>query len=1120
MTDPLYNQIVEGLNKLDHGNKFQSCAADLLRKDYPGLVPVSGGNDAGVDGAAPSGDGQKIQLICTTQESVITNVGNSLEESKKKGQTSEYVLVATSQALSPPQKRNLEKKVAEFGKTLLPVVDQEAIAHRLYRDPKWLKELLGITGTLPALARVPVNVRPTFDLELVGREEEKKAIVAATRDLVLVGQPGSGKTSLLVAGAGELGAAFLVAADPTSIANAVREQRPKRIVVDDAASRLETLTMLRQLRREIGADFWIIATCWPSQQERVAAGLGVQGEPVTTLEPLPQKTIKQIVNAMKILGPDHLVHEILHQAAGRPGLAVTLCQLCLRGGTRGLFTGEALTGDIKLSFEAVGAEHAVGILGYFALGGEAGMCVDAVATLTGLPGVKLREAAETMSAAGVLQDVADDRLVVEPARLRQALVRDVFFKKAPLNWRAALQHVPSSEATIETIIAAALLGGAVPDRELRPLMESMGAGSAKLSDLCGQYARLGLDQGRWVLAKHPQIASTIASFLLENVPADALPVLLRAEAGVERAGLGRDIELKGIKEWIYEPGDNDRSLPRRELLLKALDALAELKGTGVMLSGLRLVMGLGFEWVRSTPGDPHSINFISGVVSRKVMERIAAFWPRVLALLKDFRVPAALQVSKLVNDWTHPDRRGSQANEEFVSACRVHARQMLADLLAAFRHQWTVVNRFATLAENLGQPLQPDADSLSGKLFPPTGILPARGNDAERTERVVALVKEWEERGPVSEFICEWVDIDRAANVAHVTHFNLSRATAQMLAEQTKDPTRWYDELTKADAPEYLVAPFVTRCSKESDAFHREFIKRHLGHAALAPLAIEQLVGSVPPDDPLWAMADEPFAKHAGTIEWMVMVDRVPTAALEALLTKHGAVARAVAAKLWPTVQSEKLPASMRAPWERAVVESMEGEHELAEIALARPDLAFEWLKRRINRTWEEVQVVRVAASDRVEGAMTLALNREQRLALIDAFQPGNQRSDILSSLIGDDLDLLRHALLRPETKDTVSTHLGLPGDPITHWVERAKLLLEAGHSEADVMWGSDVIGGSWMGPTSRHHEQKRECFARLLGHLDDRIRRIGESAVEILVAERDRELANERRAAVRGELY
>ena len=71
MADPLYEKIIAGLERLTDREKFEACAANLLHKDYPRLVAVPGGSDAGFDGVAVQKDGDTIQLICTTTDQVI-----------------------------------------------------------------------------------------------------------------------------------------------------------------------------------------------------------------------------------------------------------------------------------------------------------------------------------------------------------------------------------------------------------------------------------------------------------------------------------------------------------------------------------------------------------------------------------------------------------------------------------------------------------------------------------------------------------------------------------------------------------------------------------------------------------------------------------------------------------------------------------------------------------------------------------------------------------------------------------------------------------------------------------------------------------------------------------------
>ena len=77
--DPFYRDIIEALNgKLDP-ELFEQCATDLLRDIYPGLVPIRGGSDAGMDGAIGDTEGVAFPLVATTQENVIGNFTKSLK---------------------------------------------------------------------------------------------------------------------------------------------------------------------------------------------------------------------------------------------------------------------------------------------------------------------------------------------------------------------------------------------------------------------------------------------------------------------------------------------------------------------------------------------------------------------------------------------------------------------------------------------------------------------------------------------------------------------------------------------------------------------------------------------------------------------------------------------------------------------------------------------------------------------------------------------------------------------------------------------------------------------------------------------------------------------------------
>ncbi len=143
--DPLYRQIRRRLRELSDGNTFELCANDLLAKVYPSLAPREGGNDGGLDGLMPEAGGNSIQLICTTGSDVLGNLTSSIESNLKKGGMSHACILATSQRLTNARKRSLEERAGRLGRPLIQIYDQAAIAQLLYRDSRWLKELLDST---------------------------------------------------------------------------------------------------------------------------------------------------------------------------------------------------------------------------------------------------------------------------------------------------------------------------------------------------------------------------------------------------------------------------------------------------------------------------------------------------------------------------------------------------------------------------------------------------------------------------------------------------------------------------------------------------------------------------------------------------------------------------------------------------------------------------------------------------------------------------------------------------------------------------------------------------------------------------------------------------------------
>lgn len=111
--DPHHRAVLDALNGELDPTVFEACAADVLKRDWPRLVPVAGGGDDGFDGAVADGGGHEpFPLVVTTGNDLTGNLRRNLTRARRQRATLDRALFATSRRVTPSMRQNCKQKPA------------------------------------------------------------------------------------------------------------------------------------------------------------------------------------------------------------------------------------------------------------------------------------------------------------------------------------------------------------------------------------------------------------------------------------------------------------------------------------------------------------------------------------------------------------------------------------------------------------------------------------------------------------------------------------------------------------------------------------------------------------------------------------------------------------------------------------------------------------------------------------------------------------------------------------------------------------------------------------------------------------------------------------------------
>ena len=1078
--DPHHRAIIEALQGRLDPEAFEACVIDLIHSEGWSAVPVSGGKDEGFDGAVADGNGEAVPIVVTTGRDLVRNLRSSLTQARRKGWNPNRVFFATSRHISGSMRSKLRDAAREQGVELVQTYDQNWFANRLYTHPDWCKSLLRVTGRPRALSIYPKSRRPFFGDVVLGREADLRWLASRKRDCLLTSGPGTGKTFLLRAFALEGHALFLVNDDLEQVANDLRELQPSAIIVDDAHVAPDLLSRLVQLREQVGApEVRIIATCWPGEQASIRGSLLLTGEDVRELALLDADVIVEVIKSVGLEGPSELLAYIRRLAAGRPGLAATLAQLCLIGDVRRVISGEALLDQLASGLGRILDVDAKRFLAPFALGGDAGVSQDSVARYLGVSRLAVNEVVARLAAAGIVRERPSGALSIEPAPMRWVIIRDVFFAEVgSLDFTPLLQLSESRDDAIHSLIGARSRGASVPN--LVSYVEN--AASARL---WSEYASLGPTETRHVIDSRPDLIPLIADDALKQLPNGVIPMLLDSTMRQrERYSLSTEDIMSQLKRWADDVSTITQEvefLHRRRTLVDTVKSWWERTDNDeTALRAMSLALNPEINYMETDPGRGLSVTYSRGMHKLEVLEALTDLWPSLASIVSSGGQAQWDDLLDLATTWYY-GHIGHDRDDETQRVMQGFARRMLCDLAGATKEYPGVQHRIAERAEQFELQIELTLDQDFEAFYPKQELY----SNQEHLTQASALAERLKDCS-IDELAATLKGVEEEAKYAGISDPSWILHTAcRQLADSCSEPLSVAERFIEQTLGDDAVEPFISQAISGNHPGWSSLLRECLDKDEYERMAISIAIQNANIEEDILEKAIRNASKRPNMVERYCRFGWIHMEILPFLLAAEDSrLAAAAAVGHWCAQPEGEISEDHRESWERAIVRSSlndsgvseASQRWLHEILSNNGKLARDWMIEGMKDrgAWFGISREEIARSA-IRG-MTV----QQRCEVLRKIPGGRDGppSEIVKSLVGDSLYLYGELL---KSKGLADYHLSpLAEKPDRQWAEKATLALDAGYSLRNVI--AAVIGAwvSWYGQESDMWAGWRRSFEAL----------------------------------------
>ncbi len=1100
---------------------------ELLRDSYyPSLRDTPHGHDAGIDGISGPDAEPDFILVATTEKDFARNLRRSIQSHLNAGGPAQRFVFATTREVTAKRRLDLRDELrSKWDVELWAVYDRGDFVQLLYRCSRWRRDLLGVAGSAKALSRFPATSRPTPAVPLIGRDADLERLQAATGDLLLVGRPGGGKTFLLEQLASEDWGLFDAGCALDKLEDAVRETKLRRVVIDDAhLAETDRLSQLQRLRREMDAEFDIVAVSWPGRADTVARGL-----PDATridLAELERDQIVEVIVELGVSGPPEFQRSIVDQAHGCVGLAVTLARASAAGRIHEVATGEALVDDLIRWYGRTLGPESRHVLGVLSLSGDGGATLEQAREILDLSVPQSSDLIRGLASAGTIDEVPyrAPRMRVQPEALRYALVRNVFFGgPGSLDAARAIYRLdPPSVAAIPLI--GAVHRGADIDRDLLRSIADWRDTRAAV-----EYARLGPTEFQTALERAPAHRTPVAEAALKSGidTRRALKILMEQAVGDDRSEYNiPEHPLSIVGQHLVHFGT---PLEARRLAVEVADSWLKEGGDGDV--GVRVLMHavqLERSGASRDPGMGDTPSIYQGIVPKPWIDELSRLWDSILDLFdREDDLPPAPLLSAL-HYWVFPSSvgPGQGPDEETTAEIRTIAASVIARLVERFEDRPGVLWRLREYSRRGELPFGIDVPGVFSVLFPedwegsdgPSGL---DGWERRTRERVGRLAHELREQSAalVAPLITR---ADAEAAAAGISHPRHTPTLARLLAEDSDEPEVLLAALEQHDAAPDLLVPFLDRAVEFQRPGWEASLERLLSSDSASWVAIRVAL-TRPCNARLKQLAVEQAGRWLRLVDHLVLMGQIDHPTLALLFDAPTPSVRRQTAVTIGSAQSgrqlEGLPRSLFLRWREIIVNSpADDEYWFSRILERDAQLCADWLrawfKRHTQGEYDSLpqEVGAVIANLPVEARVTL-------IGDVPAGAPLTLLQGAVQSLVAEDLDAMVALFDRPELEWLHS--VALYGGPSEAWMDRALLALDRGWEPKRIVLETQFSASERSGQESQHWRRKIDAFVGLRTEngapIDPRRERIIQAGIDYFERMRDDAAKCEHRERVFG---